>query len=422
MNNDEWPILNIECSSWESWNKIIGRTMSTLTNSFAVHTERLRSWDRPGMPQVRSKRLTLLYFLCNLSTTYLRTIMNDVFAKRLKSARVMSSLSQDKLVELIDGLVSKNAISKYEKGQMMPNSEVLIALAKALQVKTDYFFRELTVTIEHIEFRKRSKLGAKKEQAIKEKVVDIVSRYLELEQFLHIESDFVNPIAHLVITDKGDVEQAADELLEKWNLGKNALPNVIDLLEDKEIKIVEIDAPEEFDGFSGWADGRYPLIVLNKNFGLERKRLTALHELAHLLLTFDKNIAHKDVERMCFQFGGALLIPLETFKREFGENRKHIAIHELIAIKETYGMSIQAIMARANVLEVISKFAYIKFNQWISKNRTEEGLGEYIGVEESKRFTQLLHRAASEEIISMSKAANLSNQKLAQFRRSFIAI
>jgi hypothetical protein len=85
-------------------------------------------------------------------------------------------------------------------------------------------------------------------------------------------------------------------------------------------------------------------------------------------------------------------------------------------------MSIQAIMARAYALELIPKYSYIRFNQWISNNKTEEGLGEYVGIEESKRFNQLLYRAASEEIISMSKAANLSNQKLAQFRRNFVAI
>lgn len=334
----------------------------------------------------------------------------------------MTGLSQDELVKRIDGLVTKNAISKYEKGEMMPNSNVLIALARALDVKTDFFYREFSVAIENIEFRKRSKLGRKKENSIKERVVDIVNRYLELEQFLNIQSDFDNPIKDFQVRDKWDVEEAANKLLAAWNLGHNALPNVIDLLEDKEIKIVEIDAPEEFDGFSGWADGKYPIIVLNKAFNLERKRLTALHELGHLLLQFSDDIKHKEIEKMCFQFGGSLLFPYDTFKIEFGENRKHFAINELVVMKETYGMSIQAIMARAHTLELIPQFTYIKFRKWISSNRTEEGLGEYIGVEESKRFNQLLYRAASEEIISMSKAANLSNQKLAQFRKNFVAI
>jgi Zn-dependent peptidase ImmA (M78 family)/DNA-binding XRE family transcriptional regulator len=348
--------------------------------------------------------------------------MNNVFAKRLKSARVMSHFSQDQLVKNINGLVTKNAISKYEKGVMMPNSNVLLALSKALNVKPDYFYREFSVSIENIEFRKRSKLGIKKENAIKEQIIDVVSRYLELEQFLNIQSTFINPLEDILIHDKWDIEHAANKLLQEWNLGVNALPNVIDLLEDKEIKVIEIDAPSEFDGSSGWADGKIPVIVLNKNFGLERKRLTALHELAHLLLKFDDKIEHRAIEKMCFQFGGAMLMSGETFIKEIGLKRTQISTAELIAIKETYGMSIQAIMARAKVLEVISDFTYIRFNKWISRNRAEDGLGEYVGREESNRFMQLLYRAASEEIISMSKAANLSNQKLALFRQKFVAI
>lgn len=348
--------------------------------------------------------------------------MSDVFAKRLKSARVMTGLSQDELVERIGGLVSKNAISKYEKGLMMPNSNVLIALAKALDVKTDFFYREFSVSIENIEFRKRSNLGKKRENSIKESVLDVVNRYLELEQFLNIHSDFINPINDLQINTKWDVEYAASRLLSEWDLGHNAIPNVIDILEDKEIKVIELDAPEEFDGFSGWADNKYPVIVLNKALNLERKRLTALHELGHLLLQFNKDVEQRVIEKMCFQFGGALLLPFDTFKKDFGENRKHFAVNELVVMKETYGMSIQAIMARAFALELIPKYTYIRFRQWISSNKTEEGLGEYIGIEESKRFNQLLYRAASEGIISMSKAANLSNQKLAQFRKNFVAI
>ncbi|WP_335964881.1 XRE family transcriptional regulator [Galbibacter sp. PAP.153] len=348
--------------------------------------------------------------------------MKELFAKRLKSARILAAISQDELVARIEGMVSKNAISKYERGEMMPNGKVLIVLAKALGVKPDYFFREFNVEIEQIEFRKKSKLGVKRVNAIREKVVDIVERYLELEQFLSIKSEFRNPIAHLVIKNQDDIENAVNLLLKKWKLGLNALPNVIELLEDKEIKVIEIDAPEAFDGFSGWADRKFPVIVLNQNFSIERKRLTALHELGHLLLNFSDQLEHKEVERKCFQFAAAMLIPEETFKIELGGKRTHISLPELVSIKETYGISIQAIMARAKDLGVISEHLFINFRKWISRNKTEAGLGSYIGKENSNRFKQLLYRAASEEVISLSKAANLSNQKLAAFRKEFVAI
>lgn len=354
--------------------------------------------------------------------------MKEIFAKRLKSARTLAGLSQDELVQRMGDVVTKNAISKYEKGEMMADGAVLLALSKALGISTDYFFRPFTVGIENIEFRKKSKLAAKKEAAIREQVTDKVERYLEVEQFLDIRSEFTNPIANRTITTGEDVEQAVNFLLSHWQLGYNALPNVINLLEDLEIKVIEIDAPDEFDGFSGWAsaglksNGLYPVIVLNIHYTIERKRLTALHELGHLLLNFAPALDHKEKERLCYRFAGAMLIPEQTMRQELGNHRSHLSVPELIAIKETYGISIQALVQRAKELGIITEYMFIEFRKWISKNRAEEGLGNYIGVEKSSRFEQLLYRAAAEEVISMSKAASLGNQKLAEFREKFIAL
>lgn len=348
--------------------------------------------------------------------------MKEIFSKRLKSARTLAALSQDELVEKMGNIVSKNAISKYEKGEMMADGSILLALSKALNVKPDYFFRPFTVEIEKVEFRKKQKLAVKDVNAIKQTVTDVVERYLEVEQFLNIESAFINPLSGIAVSTFKDVDKAAMMVRSEWNLGLNALPNVIDLLEDKEIKVIEIDAPDEFDGFSGWADGRIPIIVINKNYNVERKRLTALHELGHLILTLKSDISDKDKERICFQFAGAMLLPETTFKTEIGNSRSHFSLPELIAIKESYGISIQAIMARAKNLGIITELQFISFRKFISHNRTESGLGSYSGLEKAFRFKQLIYRAAAEEVISLSKAANLSNQKLAEFRKEFIAL
>ena len=74
--------------------------------------------------------------------------MKDLFGKRLRSARLLAAMSQDQLVLAINNLVTKNAIAKYERGEMLPGSKVLIALAKALGIKTEYFFRPYTVEMQ----------------------------------------------------------------------------------------------------------------------------------------------------------------------------------------------------------------------------------------------------------------------------------
>jgi Zn-dependent peptidase ImmA (M78 family) len=351
--------------------------------------------------------------------------MKVTVAKRIKSARTLAGFSLRELSDKMNGAVSYNAISKYEKAEMMPDSKVMLQLAKALNVKVDYFFMPYNVQINNIEFRKKSKLSVKNEKAIKEKVTDSISRYIQLEEFLNLSYAFKNPIENLEIESGNDVENAVNQLLKAWELGINALPNVIELLEDKEIKVIEAEENENFDGFSGWANNQIPVIIVNKSFSIERKRFTALHELAHLVLNFKENLPAKDVEKLCHRFAGAMLMPKETFLKELGVHRNRISISELIALKETYGISIQAVMHRAKDLEIVNKQRYIGFRKWINAdvNRKKEvNLGSYIGKEHSNRFKQLLHRAAAEDVISMSKAANLANVKLAVFRDEFFAL
>ena len=344
---------------------------------------------------------------------------------RIKSARIMAGLSLRELSAKLEGIVSHTAIKKYEDGQLIPDGRTLLAFAKALNVKTDYFLRPQNIEISQLEFRKRSRLPQKKLNIIRESIIDNIERYLELESFLNLPSEFTNPIQHQIIRKGDDVENAVGDLLNIWDLGTNAIPNVIELLEDKEVKVVELDTDDGFDGLSGFANEGIPVIVINKSFPVERKRFTALHELGHLLLNFDSNLATREIEKLCHRFAGAMLLPKETIFQELGRKRHNISLNELVYIKESYGISIQAIMARAKDLEIISNDQFVRFRIWVNKhedNKKEKGLGEYRSNEISTRFNQLLYRATAEEIISMSKAASLANIKLAQFRDQFLTI
>ena len=93
-----------------------------------------------------------------------------------------------------------------------------------------------------------------------------------------------------------------------------------------------------------------------------------------MLLSFDSNLVEKEIERLCHRFAGAMLMPEETFLLELGAQRNKISLSELIAIKETYSISIQAIMARAKDLGVISEERFINFRRWVNEdsNRKKE--------------------------------------------------
>lgn len=341
------------------------------------------------------------------------------FGERLKSARKMSGLSMEALSERAGKAVTKQAISKYEKGLMNPGGDTLIALSRALGVKSDYFFRPPKIGWGELEFRKKSKLGRKAEERIKYRTLDFLERYLEIEDILCDKAIFKNPLSDINVHDLEDAEKATLEVRRKWKLGEAPISNLMELLEDKGIRIYEIEAGEYFNGISAWAEG-IPVIAVRKQDDLLRKRFTISHELGHILLKFHKKNGQKAREKLCHAFAGAFLLPENVIRAELGEQRTKIVLWELKKIKGIYGISIQAIMARARHLGIISDYTYRNFCITVNTQGWKiEEPGEYLGKEHANRFDQLVYRSAAEEIITFSRAAELLNLPLSEFRRAF---
>lgn len=354
--------------------------------------------------------------------------MNQLFAERFKSARLMNGFSLQDLSDILNNKVTRQALHKYEKGEVLPDSEMMELLCDALKVRPDYFSRETIVELGEVRFRKLVKYSSKEQSSVIEHTKEILSRYLELEEILGIKKVFEDPIPEFPkIFSLQQVEEYAKELRNKWDLGLDPIYNVSELLEEKNVKIIELDAGDAFDGLQTWVNGKeIPVIVLNKakfESKIDRKRLTAFHELGHLLLPLEENIDEKAEEQFCYRFAGAMLLPKDAVIKELGEKRNKISIQELGFLKEQYGISIQAIIYRLSDLNIISNsyksyyYRYINQMGW----KVDEPY-EYEGKEESNRFDQLIFRALSEDIISMSKAASLNNMKLAEFRSKTLMV
>ena len=338
-------------------------------------------------------------------------------AERLKSARKMKGLSLQELSDSLNNRISRQALHKYEKGLSVPDSSLINAICYTLHIKPDYFYREHLVELEDISYRKLSKLSVSEQQMAKERSQDLLERYLELETLLDVDSTFINPLSNLNVSDWQDVEKAALEVRSKWELGIDALPNVLELLENNEIKVLEIEAHSDFNGMSSLVLGKIPIIVVNKTQIIDRLRFTALHELAHLILKFPEGIEEKMEERLCNAFAGAMLLPANRLKYELGELRQELHIKELEQVKEKYGISIQAIVMRAKTHGIVSDY-YVEqfFKKFRAMGFAKNEPGSYKGIEKATRFNQLLLRGLSEEAFSQSKAATLANLPLYALR------
>jgi Predicted Zn peptidase len=351
--------------------------------------------------------------------------MNKLFSERFKSARILNGFSLQGLADALGNKISRQALHKYEKGEVIPDSEMISHLSQVLHVQPDFFFRDVKVELGNLEFRKLTKLPVKEQKKIIEHTKDVLSRYLELEGILGLETSFKNPLKDFpVISSFEDIEKAILEIRKSWNLGLDPISNSIELLEDNHIKVVLVKSEDSFDGMQTWLNKTVPVIVINESKlkSADRIRFTVLHELGHLLLPLG-DLPEKQKEKFCNQFAAAVLIPKTIMQGEMGVSRKKLYLQELGELKKQYGISIQALMYRCKDLNIISESLLNQLVFIVSRNgwKTKEPI-EYIGAEKSNRFTQLLFRALAEDLISMNKAAALSNQSLLSFRKRITTV
>lgn len=341
------------------------------------------------------------------------------FSYRLLNARKIRCLSQRDLCERMGGLVSANAIAKYEAGKMAPSSTVLIAIAKALDFGVDYFFRPPTMSVDSIswEFRKKSVLGARKIEAIKQLVTIEIEKYNQIEDILACAKPFSLNYKDITVNSEQDARTVAIRFRDDLKLGRDAISSPIELLESQGVRIVEIEADDKFDGTCVMA-GSVPVIVFNKKMIPERKRFTLFHELGHLLMNIDEAA---DKEKMCNVFANEVLIPSEVFMSMMGITRKDISLPELRAIQKEFGLSIEALMTKAKQLNIITSSRYQYFYKKMNKFpefKSEVRLSIYRQDEHSARFNRLVYKALASELISFSKAASLLDQSVDEVRNN----
>lgn len=334
---------------------------------------------------------------------------NDIFPHRLRQARLMRGFSLEKLSQSLAVPVSKQAISKYEKGQMKPDSSILIALANALGVKIDYFFRPFTVEVDKVEFRKKSGFTKKMANVVKERVRVELERYLEIEQITGMQVRFTLPRKEVRTRDQA--REFAGEIRQILALGNDGISNVIEVLEDHGIKVIELAEDEGFDGLSGFANETIPLIVVNDKFPTERKRFTTLHELGHLLLDMKAEVSPKEIESLNSAFASEMLLLAAVLKSKLETTRYYISLSELADIQHQYGISIDNIMASLQELGVISVNRYNVFQRKKNTVPAFRALVEksMVELERSGRFARMVYRALADEAITFSKAAVLLN-------------
>ena len=342
-----------------------------------------------------------------------------MIADRIKLARRKAGLSLRELSAAMDNRVTAQAIGKYERGEDIPSSGVLIALAKGLEVSVGYLLDTQGIELSGVEFRTKSNTTGRDRAQVEAEVLEWIERYLQIELILELDSaNWHCPVeTPRQLLKAGDAEELAREVREIWKLGLDPIPNMTELLEEKGLKVLTVPLPLRVSGFTcmvGRGDERreQPVIVVNNQFSLERRRLTLAHELAHRLID-TTSLIDKDEEKAANLFAGAFLMPRDHLLREAGKHRNALGYKEIIDLKRLFRVSGSALLMRLRQLDVISQSTLVYAFQsiargWRSHEPEELEPSNLRGERErARRFERLCYRALAEELISLTKAAEL---------------
>lgn len=211
--------------------------------------------------------------------------------------------------------------------------------------------------------RRASRVGAKAQ-----KRVQALAQLTRVSVAGLIAAAGQHPQVDVLLTDRtrlaGPVD-AAEAVRRRFDLGDGPVTDAVSLTEQTGCVVVirPLGAGGQ-DAVSSWAGSDdLPLVLVNSGLPVDRQRFTVLHELGHLLLHV---VPDEGQEQEAHRFAAELLMPTRVAERELAGLSVTDA-RRLLELKETWGLSIGALIQRALDVGCIDKDQFTKMRIRLSR-------------------------------------------------------
>ena len=164
-----------------------------------------------------------------------------MIGERLRQLRLARGLTLSELSDAMDGIVTKQALAKYESGKAFPRPTVLVAIAKALKVKSAELIGEPDYDIRCVAWRTRAPLAPRAQERLEATLKTNLERRLRLEDRLSADRRVEMTRARIPVGALEDAEDAARELRQDWCLGCDVISSLTEVLERHSVHVLSID-------------------------------------------------------------------------------------------------------------------------------------------------------------------------------------
>lgn len=270
--------------------------------------------------------------------------------ERLRDIRIMKGYTVEALADELQ--ISKQAVSKYEGGKMIPASDVLDRLLKLFFIPRGYLTKPDALPKERSAvFYRRCKRTPNKELLAAQIYLKWCYEMIDAgrDYFLVREADLPER------RDGMTAEDMAREVRMCWNLGSDPIRRLGPLLEEHGFFLFSASlSNEKIDGYSQMIGG-VPIMIVNQNRGNRmRQQFSMAHELGHLLLHRGiENPDEETLERMeaeADQFAGCFLMP----ERELSADLIRRDAEYMVSLGEKWCVSPHAVVERCQRIHAFS--------------------------------------------------------------------
>lgn len=322
-------------------------------------------------------------------------------ASRLTLARLRRGLSKTDLAA--KARISTTSISAHEHEKTVPGPETVQRLAQALGFPTEFFYRGEVHLVEEgaVSFRALTKMSARQRDQVR--ATATMAAQL-LDRWIGDRFDRPGPD----LPDLGGLSPtvAAQTLRDLWGFGQDPIPNVVHLLESKGVRVFSLSHPtwgvesQHIDALSMWWDG-LPFVFLNPLKTAERARMTALHELGHLVLHREELPRGREAEQEANRFAGEFLVPSDDLRMRA---RKFNSLQTILFDKRRWGVSALGLVFRLHEEGLLDYWEYRDLNIQI-RTRFGPEEPESVGVMETSQVLGKVFSVLRSEGIGRSQVA-----------------
>lgn len=316
--------------------------------------------------------------------------------RRLTLARQLVGLRKNALAAKIDK--SATAVAAYENNTKRPAPATVAQLCLTLGVNPGFFLPgphqpAAANTIPHFRSLRSTTQLARDQAFAYGMITGDVGAALER----HVEFPEPNvPRLSVDVDDEGSSlpEEAARLLRKQWDIKVGPVGHLVRLAENNGVVVVFSPTQTAAVDAYSFDDGYRPTIVLNPaKDDYYRQRFDVAHEIGHLVMHVDAEPGSKVVETQAHRFAAELLLPADELLDVLPSKADW---RTLAALKETYGVSLQALLYRSKSLGVMNDVTYRNAITYLSsKGWRRREPGEMPAVEQPSLYPRAVEILSS---------------------------